>query len=103
MLHKVVKVSLYPTPEQQVLLAQSLGCDLWWWNYALSQSIDTYKETGKGWRQSALNALLTGLKKAEETKWIGDCYSQNLPDVTRHLKTVYKKLFDGQARFPRVK
>uniref|UniRef100_UPI0035A24B41 helix-turn-helix domain-containing protein n=1 Tax=Microseira wollei TaxID=467598 RepID=UPI0035A24B41 len=103
MLHKVVKVRLYPTPEQQVLLAQSFGGARWWWSYAISQSIDTYKETGKGLRQSALNDLLPGWKKAEETKWIGDCYSKILPDVNRHLKTVYKKLFDGRGRFPRFK
>ena len=58
MLHKAVKVRLYPTPEQQVLLSQHFGCARWWWNHALNKSIETYKETGKSLGQSALNAFL---------------------------------------------
>ncbi|MDF5712954.1 MAG: RNA-guided endonuclease TnpB family protein [Rhizonema sp. NSF051] len=103
MLRKVVKVRIYPTVEQQVNLAQSFGCSRWWWNYALNHSIETYKETGKGLGQSALNALLPALKKAEETKWLGDCYSQILQATTLNLTTAYKNFFEGRARFPRFK
>ena len=56
MLHKAVQIRLYPTPEQQILLAQTFGCARWWWNYALNKIVEVYKETGKGLRQSALNA-----------------------------------------------
>ncbi|MDF5731130.1 MAG: helix-turn-helix domain-containing protein [Rhizonema sp. PD38] len=55
MLRKVVKIRLDPTEEQQIQLAQAFGCSRWWWNYALNYSIETYKETGKGLGQSALN------------------------------------------------
>jgi putative transposase len=40
MRHKAVKVRLYPTLEQQLLLSQHFGCTRWWWNYALYKSID---------------------------------------------------------------
>ena len=103
MLHKAVKVRLYPTPEQEVLLAQHFGCARWWWNYALNKSIETYKQTGKGLGRSALNALLPKLKKAEETLWLTECYSQVLQAVTLNLTTAYKNFFDGRARFPRFK
>jgi Helix-turn-helix domain. len=53
----------YRTPEQQILLAQHFGCARWWWNYALNKSIESYKETGEGLGQSAVNSLLPGLKK----------------------------------------
>ncbi len=94
---------MYPTPEQEILLAQHFGCARWWWNYALSQSIETYKETGKGLGRSALNAFLPELKKAEETSWLTECYSQVLQAVTLNLTTAYKNFFDGRARFPRFK
>ena len=103
MLHKAVKVRLYPTQEQEVLLAQHFGCARWWWNYALNKSIETYKQTGKGLSQSALNALLPKLKKDEETLWLSECYSQVLQAVTLNLTTAYKNFFDGRARFPRFK
>ncbi|MDF5721716.1 MAG: RNA-guided endonuclease TnpB family protein [Rhizonema sp. PD37] len=103
MLRKVVKIRLYPSVEQQIKLAQAFGCSRWWWNYALNHSIETYKETGKGLGQSALNALLPALKKAEETRWLGECYSQILQATTLNLTTAYKNFFDGRAKFPRFK
>jgi putative transposase len=103
MLHRAVKVCLYPTPEQEVLLAQHFGCARWWWNFALNKSIETYRDTGKGLGRSALNALLPKLKKDEETQWLGECYSQVLQAVTLNLTTAYKNFFEGRARFPRFK
>jgi putative transposase len=102
-LHKAVKVRLYPTPEQEVLLAQHFGCARWWWNFALNKSIETYRDTGKGLGRSALNALLPSSKKTEETEWLTECYSQVLQAVTLNLTTAYKNFFDGRARFPRFK
>ncbi|MEA5522379.1 RNA-guided endonuclease TnpB family protein [Limnoraphis robusta] len=103
MLHKALKVRLYPTPNQQVLLSQHFGCARWWWNYALNKSIETYKETGKSLGQSALNAFLPKLKKAEETLWLSECYSQVCHATTLNLTTAYKNFFAGRAKFPRYK
>ncbi len=103
MLHTAVKVRLYPTPEQEVLLAQHFGCARWWWNFTLNKSLETYRDTGKGLGRSALNALLPALKKDKETQWLGECYSQVLQAVTLNLTTAYKNFFDGRARFPRFK
>ena len=103
MLHKVVQVRLYPSKEQQILLAQTFGSARWWWNYALNKSIEVYKETGKGIGRSALNALLPDLKKAENAAWLADCYSQVLQATTLNLTTAYKNFFDKRAGFPRFK
>jgi len=102
-LHKAVQVRLYPSKEQEILLAQTFGCSRWWWNYALNKSIEVYKETGKGLGRSALNALLPSLKKAEDTAWLADCYSQVLQATTLNLTTAYKNFFDKRAGFPRFK
>jgi len=102
-LHRAVKVRLYPTSEQEMRLAQHFGCARWWWNYGLNKSIETYRDTGKGLGRSALNALLPKLKKDEGTAWLGECYSQVLQAVTLNLTTAYKNFFDGRARFPRFK
>ena len=101
--HYAIKVRIYPTNEQKIILAQHFGCSRWWWNYALSHCIDTYKATGKGVTQSSLNAMLPKLKKAEETKWLKDCYSQVFQATTLNLVTAYKNFFNGRARFPRFK
>ena len=103
MQHQAVKVRLYPTIEQQKILAQHFGCSRWWWNHALNLCIETYKATGKGLNQSALNAFLPKLKKQEETKWLSECYSQVLQATTLNLVTAYKNFFEGRARYPRFK
>ncbi len=103
MLHKTVQVRLYPDLEQQILLAQTFGSARWWWNYALNKSIETYKETGKGLGRSALNALLPALKKAEDTEWLAECYSQVLQATTLNLTTAYKNFFEKRAGFPKFK
>ncbi|MEQ8384813.1 MAG: helix-turn-helix domain-containing protein, partial [Coleofasciculus sp. A1-SPW-01] len=45
MQHQAVKVRLYPTTEQQEILAQHFGCSRWWWNHALNLCIETYQLT----------------------------------------------------------
>ncbi len=102
-MHKAVQVRIYPSKEQETQLAQTFGCARWWWNYALNKSIETYKETGKGLSRAALNAFLPILKKAEDTIWLGDCYSQVLQATTLNLTTAYKNFFDKRAGFPKFK
>ncbi|MEQ9367905.1 MAG: RNA-guided endonuclease TnpB family protein [Coleofasciculus chthonoplastes F3-SA18-01] len=103
MRHQAVIVRLYPTIEQQVVLAQHFGCSRWWWNYALNLCIETYQATGKGLTRSALNAFLPQLKKQEKTEWLAECYSQVLQATTLNLVTAYKNFFEGRARYPRFK
>lgn len=97
MLHQAVQVRIYPTKKQQTQLAQTFGCARWCWNYAMNKSIEAYQETGKGVGGSALNALLPDIKKAEETAWLADCYSQILQATTLNLTTAYKILISVQA------
>jgi putative transposase len=103
MRHQAVIVRLYPTTEQQVILAQHFGCARWWWNHALNLCIETYQLTGKGLSQSALNAFLPKLKKQERTEWLSECYSQVLQATTLNLVTAYRNFFEGRAKYPRFK
>ncbi|NEO68615.1 RNA-guided endonuclease TnpB family protein, partial [Moorena sp. SIO3H5] len=103
MKHKAVKLRIYPTQEQVMILAQHFGCARWWWNYALNHCIETYKETGKGLKQSALNSMLPKLKKEKETEWLKDCYSQVLQSVSLNLSRAYQNFFEGRAQYPKFK
>lgn len=80
-----------------------MGCARWWWNYALNLCNETYKETGKGLTQIALNKVLPKLKKAEDTAWLGECYSQVLQSTTLNLTKAFKNFFDKRAKYPRFK
>ncbi|HEY9851215.1 MAG TPA: helix-turn-helix domain-containing protein [Leptolyngbyaceae cyanobacterium] len=71
----------------------------WWWNHALNLCIETYKTTGKGLSQSALNTFVPKLKRQQETQWLSECYSQVLQATTLNLVTAYKNFFEGRAKY----
>jgi len=103
MYHRALKVRIYPNEQQAIQLSQVMGCCRWWYNYALNMCNETYKETGKGLNQSALNKFLPELKKQEETEWLVDCYSQCLQAVTLNLTKAFKNFFEKRAKYPRFK
>ena len=100
-MYKAYKYRIYPTSEQETLLAKSFGCARWFWNYALNLCQETYKNTGKGLSRGYIQGLLTALKK--EYEWLKDPYSQCLQVVALNLSTAYKNFFDKRARLPRFK
>lgn len=100
-MYKAYKYRIYPTSEQETLLAKSFGCARWFWNYALNLCQETYKNTGKGWSRGYIQGLLPALKK--EYEWLKDPYSQCLQVVALNLSTAYKNFFDKRARLPRFK
>ncbi|NEN90781.1 MAG: IS200/IS605 family element transposase accessory protein TnpB [Okeania sp. SIO3H1] len=102
-MYRAIKVRIYPNPQQCQKLTQVMGAARWWWNYALNLSNQTYKETGKGLTQIALNQVLPLLKKSEETAWLKDCYSQVLQSTTLNLTKAFKNFFDKRAKYPRFK
>jgi putative transposase len=102
-MHKAIKVRLYPTNEQAQKLNQVMGCSRWWYNYALNLCNNTYKATGKGLNQIALNKYLPKLKKEVETSWLSDCYSQVLQSATLNLTKAFKNFFEGRTKYPRFK
>lgn len=99
---KAVKVRLYPTPEQELILARSFGCARWYWNYALNACIQHYQETGKSLKLATYKGMLPQLKK--EYPWLkDDCYSAVLQCVAINLNKAYANFFQGRAKFPRFK
>lgn len=100
-MHKAYKYRIYPTSEQETLLAKSFGCARWFWNYALNLCQETYKSTGKGLTRGYIQGLLPALKK--EYEWLKDPYSQCLQVVALNLSTAYKNFFDKRAMLPKFK
>ena len=99
---KATKVRLYPTPEQELALAKSLGCARWYWNFALNACIQHYQETGKSLKLATYKGMLPQLKK--EYLWLKeDCYSSVLQCVAINLDKAYKNFFEGRAKFPKFK
>jgi putative transposase len=100
-MYRAYQYRIYPTSEQETLLAKSFGCARWFWNYALNLCQETYKNTGKGLTRGYIQGLLPALKK--EYEWLKDAYSQCLQVVALNLSTAYKNFFEKRAMLPRFK
>lgn len=100
-MYKAYKYRIYPTSEQETLLAKSFGCARWFWNYALNLCQETYKNTGKGLTRGYIQGLLPALKK--EYEWLKEPYSQCLQVVALNLSTAYKNFFDKRTMLPKFK
>jgi putative transposase len=98
---KVVKVRLYPNPQQQQLLEQSFGNCRWLWNYCLNLMNQTDKETGKGLSGYDVKKLIPQLKK--EYDWLGLTYSQCLQQVCLNLGVAFNNFFEKRAKYPNFK
>jgi putative transposase len=98
---QATKVRIYPTPAQQVKLAQAFGCARWFWNNSLAKTQEVYKATGKGLGQFALNARLPVLKT--EFEWLTATHSQVLQSVSLNLSRSFVNFFERRARYPKFK
>ncbi len=99
---KAIKVRLYPTPEQQVILSKSFGCARWYWNHALNACIQHYQETGKTLKLAVYKGMLPQLKK--EYPWLKeDCYSAVLQCVAINLNKAFTNFFERRSQFPKFK
>ncbi len=102
-MRNVVKIRLYPTPEQKFSLAQAFGSCRYVWNYCLAENNRIYKETGKGISAITMKAWIPKLKKQEETEWLKETYSQCLQSSVINLGTAFKNFFDKRGSYPRFK
>lgn len=98
---KAVKVRIYPSEEQVIVLAKSFGCARWLWNHCLSVMSQTYIQTGKGLSAYDMKKRIPQLKL--EYEWLKECYSQCLQQSVLNLSQAFINFFDGRAQYPNFK
>ena len=98
---KASKIRIYPNPQQEEKLAKAFGCARWYWNNSLAEVQTTYKETGKGLGQFALNARLPELKK--EFNWLKETHSQVLQSISLNMSRAFVNFFERRASYPTFK
>ena len=103
MILKTYKYRLYPSKEQEEILARYFGTVRFVYNHFLAERKRQYEEYGKSDNYYTQAKTLTNLKKQEEYSWIKEINSQTLQHSLRHLETAYTNFFRGTAKFPRFK
>ncbi|KGA96378.1 transposase, partial [Alkalihalobacillus alcalophilus ATCC 27647 = CGMCC 1.3604] len=101
LINKAYKFRLYPSKEQETLIAKTIGCSRFVFNRFLGQWNDTYQETGKGLTYSSCSAELTQLKK--EFVWLKEVDSIALQSSLKNLADSYTRFFKKQNKAPRFK
>lgn len=101
---RAYKYRLYPTPEQEILLAKTFGCVRFVYNWALGLKIQAYREEKK----TLGNVYLANLMKSElknEKEWLSEVNSQALQMSLRNLETAYSNFFRStrSVGFPKFK
>lgn len=99
--HKAFKFRIYPTKEQELLIAKTFGCSRFVFNHFLSRWNAAYKETGQGLTYYSSCYELTQLKK--EVEWLREVDSSALLSSLKHLEDSFQRFFKKQNNGPRFK
>lgn len=105
--NKAFRFRLYPTPEQEKVLASQFGQARFVYNFFLRKRIDYYA-MNKGKAKQSLNyhdtaKMLTDLKQQPDTIWLKESNSQALQQSLRHLDNAYNRFFNNGFKFPNFK
>ena len=100
---RAYKYRVYPTPEQQKLLAQTFGCCRFVYNWALRHKTDAYYNEQKRLYYKDLSERLTTLKKQDDYGWLNNVSSVPLQQALRHLEKAFLNFFEGRGDYPTFK
>lgn len=101
LVNKAYKFRIYPTKEQEVLIAKTIGCSRFVFNHFLAKWNETYKETGKGLSYGVCSSELPNLKK--ELPWLKEVDSIAIQSSVKNLADAYSRFFKKQNNAPRFK
>lgn len=102
-MHRAFKFRLYPSGEQQVLLAKHFGCVRFVFNHFLAMKTAAWTERKEHLSRYDLDKLLPVMKKAPETEWLSEVNSQSLQSALVNLEAAYTRFFREKKGFPKFK
>jgi putative transposase len=100
---KSFKFRIYPSKEQEILLAKHFGAIRFVFNHYLNKRKESYLEDKQSLNYCDNANDLTNLKKDDNYIWLKEINSQSLQSSLRNLDTSYMKFFRKETKFPRFK
>ena len=98
---KAIKVKLYPSNKQKVLIEKHFGCSRFAYNFGLEKKIKTYTETKKSISIYEIQKEIPKLK--EEKPWLGEVNAQSLQQSLKDLDSAFSHFFRKNNAFPKFK
>ena len=99
---KGIKVRLYPTKEQEILMWKSVGTMRFVYNWTIDKQIKNYDNGGKFISDKDIRKELTQLKK-NELSWLRELSSQLIAQAVKDACNSYKNFFKGLSQYPKFK
>ena len=99
--NKAYKFRIFPNKEQEILIAKTVGCSRFIFNYFLAKWNSTYEETGTGLSYEKCSAELPSLKT--ELTWLKEVDSTAIQSSLRNLADSFSRFFKKQNKAPRFK
>ena len=100
---RAYRFRLYPTPEQEQVLAQTFGCARFAYNHMLRLRTDAWFSRQERIGYHETSAALTQLKKDPEFAWLNEVSSVPVQQALRHLQTAFANFFAKRAKYPTFK
>ena len=94
---KAYKIRCYPTEAQRELILKTFGCCRWYWNQALNDNINYYKENKK-------SKIITPAQYKKEFEWLKEVDSVALSFTQMDLQSAFSGFFKQPNKgFPKFK
>ena len=103
MANKAYKFRLYPTTEQELLLAKTFGCVRFVYNLMLVERKETYEQFKDNKELLKQQKLPTPAKYKAAFDWLKEVDSLVLANAQMSLQKAYTNFFAGRAKFPKFK
>ena len=100
---RAYKFRFNPTPEQEVILAQTFGCARFAYNHMLRLRTDAWFQRQERIGYHETSAALTALKKDPEFVWLNEVSSVPVQQALRHLQTAFGNFFAKRTKYPTFK
>ncbi|WP_063038095.1 RNA-guided endonuclease InsQ/TnpB family protein [Nocardia pseudovaccinii] len=100
---RAYKYRFYPTEQQERELVRTFGCVRFVYNKALEARTTAWYTEQRRINYNETSAMLTGWKKTDDLKFLGEVSSVPLQQTLRHLQGAFASFFDKRARYPRFK
>jgi putative transposase len=102
-MEKAYRYRFYPTPEQEQLLHQTMGCVRLVYNKALATRTEAWYERQERVDYVLTSSMLTGWKKQEDLDFLNDVSCVPLQQGLRHLQKAFGNFWAGRTQYPNFK
>ncbi|QUW20341.1 transposase [Sporosarcina sp. Marseille-Q4063] len=103
MAYKAYKFRIYPTEEQETLVAKTFGCVRFVYNKMLAEQKENYERFKDNKVLLKQQKFPTPAKYKGEFEWLKEVDSLALANAQLNLQESYRNFFEGRAKYPRFK